>query len=471
MSARNELAWDLLDRDGDPVPGDPERVTAAQRRYAGIARTIHDTADRLRKVAAADGLQGRYADAMQDKAKDVVNDLTKASGRYDAVAKAVGDYQPALADARTESAAAVRDAEDAAAAGTKAGAMPDPSAGRAPDAGPLTEADHAAVKARDDAAASADAALAAAKNRLQRAVDALDEAGRALERAVTANRFKDDHLSDTTLDKFNAALKVIVKVLQWVGVALAAVALIFPGVALFVVIGAVVAATVLVVDVVLAAQGETSWLDVAFAAVGVLLLGAGSALAKGLQNIGNQLRGVLGSAFGRFASPQIEEAFAVEMRAWMAGTSTMTPAEILAARNGALAAANAEGRTAGGLLPEAPEWWQFTHPEYLATIGRQLRDLNIVTMLRNGTFLDLYPKFFAGVDVVAALRAMGGLAGRLPGAGVGAPSAWYYALAGLFKGLGYGMFGLDLASGPVAFVPGDDHKIDGWDDAKDGTTT
>jgi hypothetical protein len=453
MSARNSLPWDLLGLHGDPVPGDPERVSAAQRRYANIAGTIHETADRLRRVAAADGLEGQYADSMQDKAKDVVSDLTKASGRYDAVAQAVGVYQPALQHARDESAAAVHDAENAKSQQTKAQAMPDPSADRPPDAGPPSQADEDAVRARGAAISSADSALAAAKGRLRNAVDALDAAGRALEQAVTARRFKDDHLTDTTLDKFNAVLKVIATALQWVGVALAALALIFSGVALFVAIGAVVAGTILLVQVVLAAQGEASWVDVAFAAVGVVLLGAGSLLAKGLQSLGNQIRAVLGPAFKAFASPQIEANFAVEMQAWMAGTSNLTPAEILAIRNGELAAANAAGRTGGGALPEFPEWWQFSHPDYLASIGRQMRDYNIFTLLKNGRFLELYPKFFAGVEVVAPLRELGGVAGQIAGAAA-APSAWFYALAGLFKGLGYASFGFDIASGSGQVNPG-----------------
>jgi hypothetical protein len=471
MSARNNLRWNLLDRDSDPVPGDPDRVSAAQKRYANIATTIHETATRLQQVATADGLKGKYVDAMQDRAKDVANDLTKASGRYDAVAKAIAVYQPALQQARDESAAAVHDAETAAADQTKAKAMPDPSANRAPDAPPLSQADQDAVTARTKAAGSADSALAAAKTRLQNAVNALNTAGRALEQAVTANRFKSDGLTDSTLDKFNAFLKILVKVLQWIGIALAAIAMIFPGVAAFAVLGVIVAATVLVADIVLAAQGETSWIDVAFAAVGVVLLGAGSALAKGLQNIGNQIRNVLGPAFKAFMRPGIEQAFATEMRDFMAGTSTLRPAEIMANRNAALAAAEGTGRTANGLLPEFPEWWQFSHPEYLAFIGRQLRDNNIISLLRNGNFLEMYPKFFAGVDVVSALRTMGGIAGRLPGSAIGAPSNWFYVGAGLLKGIGYGMFGFGLASGPVAFIPGDTHHIQGLDDAKDHATT
>jgi hypothetical protein len=471
MSARNNLAWDLLDQDSDPVPGDPERVSAAQRRYANTARTIHETADRLRTVSAADGLKGKYADKMQDKAKDVVNDLTKASGRYDAVAEAVGVYQPALQHARDESAAAVHDAEDAKASQTKAQAMPDPSANRPSDAPPLSQADQDAIRDRTNAASSADTALAAAKTRLRNAVDALDAAGRALEQAVTANKFKDDHLSDTTLDKFNAVLKAVVKGLQWVGIALAAVALIFPGVAAFGLLAVAIAALVLVIDITLAAQGETSWIDVAFAAVGVVLLGGGSLLAKGLQNMGKPIRDALGSAYGRWANPQVENQFGIEMQAWMNGTSTIRPAQIVANRSAGLAANTRTGRTAGGLLPEFPEWWQFSHPEYLAFFGRQMRDNNIFSLLKNGNFLNMYPKFFAGLDVVSALNSMGKTAVQIPGVAVNIPSGWFYGLAAALRGIGYGMFGFGLASGPVSFVPGDNHHIPAWDDAKGGATS
>src|SRR5215470_13323632 len=448
MGARTTLAWHLLDLDGDPVPGDPDRVKAAQSRYENIAKTIHDTADNLRKVTGADGLKGQYADAIKDKATDVVNDLTKASGRYDAVAKAVGVYQPALETARTETAAAVSDAETANAAQIKARAMPDPSANRPPDAPPLSQDDQNAVGARNTATANADGDLAKAKARLRNAVEALNAAGQALANAVGKNAFKGDHLTDSGWDRFlhglNAFLKVFVKVLQWIGIALAALALIFPGVGVLIFAGVIIAVTVLVADIILVAQGETSWFEVAMSAAGVVLLGAGGLLAKGLQSIGTQIRAVTGPAFRAWADRIIEADFVRDMRAWMAGTSNRTPAQIMADRDAARAAANVEGRTGGGLLPEGPQWWQFRDPGYRAAIGQQVRDNNIVTLLKDGKFAE-YFKFFAGVDVVAGLRAMGGVAARIPGSTVGAPSAWYYGLAGGLGLLGWATFGISLA--------------------------
>src|SRR5215470_4310837 len=113
MSARNTLAWHLLDLDGDPVPGDCDEVEKAMKRYKKIAETINDTTTGLKKVTTGDGLKGKYADAMRGQAEDVINDLTKAAGRYKAVAKAVGVYQPELKDACDETEAAVTDAETA----------------------------------------------------------------------------------------------------------------------------------------------------------------------------------------------------------------------------------------------------------------------------------------------------------------------------------------------------------------------
>jgi hypothetical protein len=449
MSARTTLSWQLLDQDGDPVPGDPDRVKTAQERYAKIAETIHDTADKLRKVTGTDGLKGEYADAIRDKATDVVNDLTKASGRYDAVAKAVGEYQPALQHARDETAAAVTDAETANAAQTKAHAMPDPSANRPPDAPPLSQADQDAVRDRNKATGAADADLAAAKTRLHNAVEALNTAGKALANAVGKNAFKGDHLTDSGWDRFlhglNAFLKVLVKVLQWIGVALAALALIIPGVGALVLAAVVVAATILVADIILVAQGETSWGEVVIAAVGVILLGAGGALAKGLQKLGDKLRPIIGRAVRAAARPQIEDNFAIAMTDFMAGGGGRTAEQVMADRLAALAAAEGRGTA---MVPRNPEWWQLRNPNYWSSVLPQIRNNNIYTLLKDGRFAE-YFKFFGGVEGVTPLGAAAGAAGMTPG-------AWYYATIGtavVLKGLGYGSFINDILSGAGVYSP------------------
>jgi hypothetical protein len=451
MSARTTLRWDLLDLDGDPVPGDPDRVKTAQERYAKIAKTIHDTADNLRKVTGTDGLKGQYADAIRDQATDVVNDLTKASGRYDAVATAVGVYLPALQHARDETAVAVHDAENANAAQTKAHAMPDPSANRPPDAQPLSQADQDAVRDRNKATAAADSDLAAAKTRLHNAVEALNAAGQALEKAVGKNAFKNDHLTDSGWDKFlhgfNKFLKVLVKVLQWIGVALAALALIIPGVNVLVLASVVVAATILVADIILAAQGEASWREVGIAAAGVVLLGLGGALAKGLQKVGDKLRPLVAQISRNTARPAIENNLAMEMPEFLAGTSNYQTAEELmqAVRTGPLAQAEATG---AGMVPRNPEWWQLRNPNYWSSIRPQIRDNNIVALVKGGRFAE-YPKFFGGVEGVTPLGAAAGAAGL-------APTAWYYSTIGVavvLKGLGYASFVNDILSGSGVYNP------------------
>jgi hypothetical protein len=219
---------------------------------------------------------------VRSKSKEVAESLQKMSGRYIAIRDALTGYLPELEHGLDESAAALRDAEDASAAGGRANGMPDPSQNRPEDAKPLTDDEQGEVDAKNRATEAAKASADAAVARLRRAVDGLNAAGKAA--ANTIRGAWDDGLHDTLGDKikafFSALLKIIVKIFTYIGIALAALAILIPGVGLLTFMAAVSAAVVLVANIALAGMGEGSWLDVITSAVGLVLVGIGGAMTK-----------------------------------------------------------------------------------------------------------------------------------------------------------------------------------------------
>jgi hypothetical protein len=276
--------WTLLKESSDPVVADTDVVQELVTYYKTIADEITSESDVLRKIGEGEDtrFKGKTADAVRSKSGEVAESLQKMSGRYLAVRDALTAYLPELHSALDESAAALKDAEAASSAGTRAGAMADPSQGRADDAPPLTDDEQGQVDAKNKATSEAKGDADAAVARLQRALGALNGAGEAA--ANTIRGAWDDGLHDTGWDKFKAffakILKLIVKIFTYIGIALAALAILIPGVGVLAIMGAVAAGVALVAQVGLAVVGEGNVLDLVMAVVGVVTLGIGSGITK-----------------------------------------------------------------------------------------------------------------------------------------------------------------------------------------------
>ncbi|WP_394769104.1 hypothetical protein [Lacisediminihabitans sp.] len=302
MSARPGN-WQLLNHSTDPVGGDPARLAELTQYYKTMAETISSEAATLKKIGNGDTteLKGESADALRKRSHDVGESLAQASGRYAAVGEALRVYAPELDQVRSESAKALVDAEAADAARASSNAMADPSADRPKDAPPLTDQETQDVARRATAIGSASDAAAAARTRLDNALAALDDAGQRASTVIKAAWH--DGLTDTLAYKikqfFIKLLKVLVKVLMWIGVALAVLAFFIPGLAVLAIAGAIVAVVSLAASTALAAMGEGSWLDVILGAVSVLMLGAGALIAKIVQNSHIGLLAKVGSAGGK----------------------------------------------------------------------------------------------------------------------------------------------------------------------------
>ena len=280
--------WQLLNQPKDPIGGDAAAVAQLVAYYTAMAETIKTEAATLQQIGDGDDSQfkGEAADALRKRSRDVAYSLNQASGRYAAAGQALKAFQPELVEATTQSALALTEAEAAQQARTASAGLPDPSANRAADAPPLTTEETADVAKRAAAIDGAEAAAAAAQKRLDNALSALNSAGQRAKNAITA-AWKDG-LTDTRAYKIRQGfinfLKKLVKAFMWLGLALAAIGLLIPGLGVVSLLGLIVTATSFAASTFLAAFGEGSWLDVILGAVSLLLIGAGMIVAKVVQN-------------------------------------------------------------------------------------------------------------------------------------------------------------------------------------------
>ncbi|WP_144761322.1 hypothetical protein [Curtobacterium sp. 9128] len=276
--------WGLLGESTDPVIADTVVIGELIAYYTAMAAEITSEAAVLKSIGDGDEskFKGETADAVRKKSKEVAESLQKISGRYDAILKALAGYVPSLEQGLSESAAALQDAEAAQQSGAAASAMPDPSQNRASDAPPLTDDEQSAIDAKHSATTRANDAMDAAKAKLRNALSALDGAGKAA--ASTIRAAWDDGLHDTLGDKikafFSKLLKILVKIFTYIGIALAALAILIPGVGVLAIMGAVAAGVSLVAQIGLTALGEGNVFDLVMAVVGVVTLGVGVGITK-----------------------------------------------------------------------------------------------------------------------------------------------------------------------------------------------
>lgn len=276
--------WNLLNRHRDPVVADVEQIEQLTVYYTNMAKDIEDQATVLRRIGEGDESQfkGESADRVREKSKQVGEQLAQMSGRYSAVRDALKAYLPHLQTGLTESEAALADAKAANDSLSSATGMSDPRVGRPSDAPPLTTEEETAGRQKDAAVSEAKSGSTRAIARLEGALAELDARGR--QASETIRDAWNDGLKDSWKDRLKAAfqafLKILVKVLTWIGVALAVLAFIIPGLGMAALAGAIVTGLAFAATAAQAAMGDASFIDVIIAGVGVLLLGAGAALTK-----------------------------------------------------------------------------------------------------------------------------------------------------------------------------------------------
>jgi hypothetical protein len=360
--------WALLGEGSDPVVADVDVVHDLVNYYTTMAQEITSEADVLRRIGEGDESQfkGDTANAVRKKSKEVAASLQKLSGRYDAIRDALTGYLPELDHGLAESLAALHDAEEADAAGARATAMPDPGQNRAQDAPPLTDDEQGAITAKHRAADDASAASGAAVARLRRAVDGLNAAGKAA--ATTIRAAWDDGLHDTTGDKikafFSKLLKILVKIFTYIGIALAALAILIPGVGVLTFMAAVAASVVLVGNIALASMGEGSWLDVITSVVSIVLVGAGAALTKAVSIMKTAGLGKSMAGFQKTSAAKIEKLQNLrsqKMSEWSSRDGVGTEIKEINAKISKVLDARSDAKFRNTIdgFKEKPNWW---HP-------------------------------------------------------------------------------------------------------------
>ncbi len=289
MSKRDLGDWSPLDRDSDPVDVDLEKVAAAQDRYEHISTTIDDAMRRLEKLSsqADDALKGKYADALREEATKLEDKLGKAGVRYRDVAAEIAKYEPDLEAALDGSALALNEARDAKEDQAVAAAILEPQPG---EDGTVSPAEQQRGKAKRDAAADADDALAAAKNRLQGTLDDLDVAGTRFADAVTERNYRGDGLKDKDPWRLTEALKDLSKIFSYIGLALGAIGLFIPGLNAVALAGIAAGAVALGVNAKLYDMGEGSLADVIVGAVGLGFAGVAGAVGQAGKQVGAAAR-------------------------------------------------------------------------------------------------------------------------------------------------------------------------------------
>ena len=281
--------WSPLGLDSDPVPGNPETVSAESRRLGQTAQELRTQITMLQKIASDTTLKGRYAGTLRAHAQQLSQDLGKVATRYESVADATGAWSGNLAEAQAASLSALRMAESPYEQLRRLQAPQQPPA----SASAAAQQQYAADKQQyQQAQSSAQAAMTNAQRLLGQATGNRDTAG-----ATTARKIGDashDSLADSWWDQFKQMisgiannLKTIATVIGYIATACAILALILTGplALVFLLLAGGLLLTELGIHTVLAATGNGSWIDVGLDIFALATLGYGGALDAGAESL------------------------------------------------------------------------------------------------------------------------------------------------------------------------------------------
>jgi hypothetical protein len=488
MAVRDLGDWSALDLTEDPVPGaDVELIDDARKHYKRTSDALQDAVTRLGQLVngAAEGQRGQWVDGLKDQAGKLVTDLSKAETRYSDVVTAIDAYRKELVTAQDSTKTALDNARTAkdGLADAQAQPVPQPAAD-----GTYTVVDQAALNKRNNDLSSSEGGLTAAKRKLNDAVEQLQTAGKSLGDTANSNHYHDG-LQGTEAD---ARLKTLSKVLTWIGLGLAVLAMVFPGVNAFVLAGLAVGVAGLTVDSVLYAHGEGSLADVIVGAVGVGLLGLGTGLGQIAKGLSKTLKGVFTTEVGTAA----QNATNIELRNILSGSlrdlhpsrppsMDITPApppaprpahvpggagqQATSALNQEQNWVNAAAEIGAKAAPDTAAWWNmwavnkigsklfgYVPPSMSWTeTNLQAFSNNVFTMFWKNGFsggLAEFLRTFSGLDVANDVKSAATLTG-------GSAPAWMYVLGSGLKFSGYltAIYSVASAQGKIPPVSGPGH--------------
>ena len=279
--------WSALGLDTDPVPGNPEAVTAESRRLGQTAQELRSQITTLQQIANDTTLKGRYAGTLRAHAQQLSQDLDKVATRYETVAGATGEWSGNLAEAQATSLAALSAAQGPYEQLRKLQAPQQPPTG-APAA---VQQQYAADKQQyQQAQSSAQTAMSDAQVLLGKATAHRDTTGAAA--AQTISGASRDSLADSWWDQFKQEigaiadnLKTIATIIGYVATVCAIIAVILTGplALVFLLIAGGLLLTELGIHTILASTGNGSWVDVGLDIAALVTLGYGSILDAGAE--------------------------------------------------------------------------------------------------------------------------------------------------------------------------------------------
>jgi hypothetical protein len=285
----------------DPLPGDPDAISAESTRLARLGDDMRTQAARLRQIGANTTEIGAHADSLRSASNELAQDLDKAAGRYERVASALKDWAPELASAQAQTLQARTKA--IAAEELRLQNTPlflDPRWGQStpadalldPVAAPRLAAQNEAEQMLAEAQRTLRDALEQAESRGRHYANLIDDANHILKDSNWAN-FKD------WVDRNADWLDESSKWLGYVATAAAIGAIFIPG-ANIVALGylaTVLTTTAMVATGVAAAEhltlvstGNGSWVDVGFDVLALATLGVGLYAARSLEGAQEAVR-------------------------------------------------------------------------------------------------------------------------------------------------------------------------------------
>ena len=279
--------WTALGLDADPVPGNPDLVSAESRRLGQTAQELRSQIALLNQISQDTTLKGQYAGTLRAHAQQLSTDLDKVATRYEDVAEATTEWSGNLADAQAQSLTALNMAQGPYEQLRKLQAPLQPAAGASATAKQQYATDKQAYQ---QAQSSAQAAMSDAQVLLTRATGHRDTTGAAA--AGKINGAAHDSLADSWWDQFKqeigaiaANLKTIATIIGYVATVCAILAVILTGplALVFLLIAGGLLLSELGIHTILAATGNGSWVDVGLDVIALATLGYGSALDAGAE--------------------------------------------------------------------------------------------------------------------------------------------------------------------------------------------
>jgi hypothetical protein len=281
--------WSPLGRDSDPVPGNPEAVSAESRRLGQTAQELRTQITMLQQIASDATLKGQYAGTLRAHAQQLSQDLGKVATRYESAADATDEWSGNLAEAQAASLSALRAAESPYEQLRRLQAPPPPSA----SASAVAQQQYATDKQQyQQAQSSAQAALTDAQRLLGQATTNRDTSGAAAARKISDASH--DSLADSWWDQFKQMissiannLKTIATVIGYIATICAILAVILTGplALVFLLLAGGLLLTELGIHTVLAATGNGSWVDVGLDVAALATLGYGAALDASAESL------------------------------------------------------------------------------------------------------------------------------------------------------------------------------------------